>query len=140
MIRKLNNGDYNKGYLNLLAQLTPVGTLSEDTFDYFVEMQDDTALYKTFVYELDNKLVGCITILIEQKLSHEFKRVMHIEDVVTDSEYRGRGIASKLLNYAREYAVKWKCYKIILDCDKSKKDFYNKNGFTESGIQMSIRL
>jgi hypothetical protein len=30
------------------------------------------------------------------------------------------------------------CYKIILDCKESLKDYYGKSGFKETGLQMAL--
>ena len=57
--------------------------------------------------------------------------------MVVSNEYRGKGLASKLLEHCIELSQQ-KCYKMILNCNYNLKNFYNKIGFEEKNIQMSI--
>ena len=140
MIRLLKDTDYND-YIELLHQLTTVGEVTQHNFEMMVLLQHlYPQMHRTFIYEIDGKAVGCITCLIEQKLAHSYKKVMHIEDVITHENYRGRNIATDLLNYTKEIAINNNCYKIILDCNENNVAFYNKVGFTETGVQMSIKF
>ena len=93
-----------------------------------------------FTYTFDNKLIGMITIIIEQKLIHGGSSVAHIEDLVILPEYRGAGIGKELLEFAKSFAKNYNCYKIILDCDKKLIPFYEKNEFEEKGVQMRINI
>ena len=49
------------------------------------------------------KIVGSITVLIEEKLIHNFGKVAHIEDVVVDESMRGFGLGKKLLEIAESF-------------------------------------
>jgi len=91
-----------------------------------------------YVDEESQKILGMITVIIEQKLIHNGACVAHIEDLVVDKEYRKQGIAKELLDYTIEYAKKNDCYKIILDCDKSLIPFYEKSGLKEKETQMAM--
>jgi glucosamine-phosphate N-acetyltransferase len=139
MIRQLHwtENDY-LDYLNLLNQLSDVGNVTFEQYQDFVISQN--AYHTTFVYETDKKLVGCITVLIEKKLLHGGKNVLHIEDVISDIKYRGQGISTILINHVIEYAKQLNCYKIILDCAEHNIDFYTKRGFELSGNQMRIKI
>ena len=86
----------------------------------------------------NKKIIGMVTLLIEQKLIHGGKSVAHIEDLVVDSEYRGLGVGRQLLEFCKTYACKYDCYKIILDCNNETKQFYEKNGFTHKSNGMSL--
>ena len=89
-----------------------------------------------FVYLLDNIPVALITLFIEQKLIHGGKCVGHIEDLVVDNKYTGKGIASKLINHCLEICKNNNCYKTILDCDEKLLQFYENNEFKQQGICM----
>ena len=55
-----------------------------------------------------------------------------IENVVTHSDYRGRGYATACLNYARQIAVENNCYKMMLLTGSKKEEtlnFYKKAGY-----------
>lgn len=90
-----------------------------------------------FIYENFEKVpIGIITLFIEQKLIHGGKCVGHIEDLVVDNNYLGKGIASELINYCVNIAEENNCYKIILDCKEELIPFYNKNNFKQQGVCM----
>ena len=81
------------------------------------------------VAEIDGKIVGSTTLFIELKFIHELGKVGHIEDVVTDKNFQGRGIGKKIILSLLDEAEKKGCYKTILDCDDDVIPFYEKINF-----------
>ena len=137
MIRLLQDKDY-EDYVELLCQLTEIGEVTQKSFENFVYIQHLVpSMIRYFVYEIDNKVVGCVSIILERKLKGNS---LHIEDVVTHKEYRGKGIGVELMNYCLQFAKDNKCYKIVLDCADHNVAFYEKCGFKLSGNYMSIKL
>ena len=58
-----------------------------------------------------------------------------IENVVTDKEYRKRGLASKVIDMAVEFAKEHHCYKAILQSGITRTEahqFYENKGFSGS--------
>lgn len=56
-----------------------------------------------------------------------------MENVVTHGDYRKKGYASQLIEYATEIAKKENCYKIMLMTGSKKEstlNFYRQNGFS----------
>ena len=96
--------------------------------------------HKIFVYYQDNKVKGILTYFIEQKLIHNGSSVAHIEDLVVDVNYKGQGIASKLLDFCLEEIKKTNCYKIILNCKTELITFYERFDFQIKNAQMSLYL
>lgn len=68
---------------------------------------------------MDNKVIGCATLVVEQKLIHNYKSAGHIEDVVIDEPYRGRGYGKLLIGHLVKQARKLNCYKVLLDTSVS---------------------
>ena len=137
MIRLLQDKDY-EDYVELLCQLTEISEVTKKSFENFVYIQHLVpSMIRYFVYEIDNKVVGCVSIILERKLKGNS---LHIEDVVTHKEYRGKGIGVELMNYCLQFAKDNKCYKIVLDCADHNVAFYEKCGFKLSGNYMSIKL
>ena len=133
-IRKLEINDYYKGYMNLLKQLTNASDISyEDFCNHFNKINSDI-----FVIENNNSIIASGSLLIEKKFIHNMSSVGHIEDIVVSKDYRGNNLGKKLVEYLINIAKKEKCYKIILNCKKELKNFYEKNNFKKNGIQMSI--
>ena len=133
VIHNINYADI----FNLLKQLTDAPVLERDTVNKIVSELPPN--HNIFVYLNENKkVIGMITLIIEQKLIHGGKCVGHIEDFVVDEMYRGNGIGKKMLDYCKEYAKKNNCYKIILDCNDNMKVFYERNGFIDKTNGMSL--
>ena len=122
---------------NLLKQLTDSPELDTDTVNKIVSELPPN--HNIFVYLNGNKkVIGMITLIIEQKFIHRGKCVGHIEDFVVDEMYRGNGIGKKMLDYCKEYAKRNNCYKIILDCDDNMRVFYEKSGLTHKTNGMAL--
>ena len=138
-IRKLIIYDYNQ-YINLINQLRPIGC--DITYETFIKIYED--IFKSniiFVAEIDNILVGSITLLIEQKFIHKCSKYVVIEDVVVDNTYRGKNIGKQLVEYAVNYAKdEIKAFKIRLTCKEYLIPFYSKNNFEVYDIHMSQLL
>lgn len=125
-------------YINLLSQLSKMNIdVSDEAFNIFVAQLNNSHMVKV-IKDGSDKIIGTITIFIENKIIHNNGKVGHIEDVVVDSEYRKKGIGKKLLEHAREICKD--CYKIILNCDDDKIDFYTKCGFELHCNQMRMNL
>lgn len=85
-----------------------------------------------------NKIIGCGTLLIEPKFIHKCGSVAHIEDICILPEYRSKGYGKIIIQLLIDISKINNCYKIILNCNDEKKDFYEKCGFCETNKQMSI--
>ena len=81
------------------------------------------------VAEINGRIVGATTLLIEPKFIHQGGIVGHIEDVVVDKEFQGQKIGEKIIKYVLGIAKNNDCYKTILDCSDDVKQFYEKLGF-----------
>ena len=138
-IRNLTKDDYHLNYLNLLTQLTKldIRTIDQNIFNSFIDKLNNNHIILVIEDNLKNCIIGTITILIEQKLIRNFGKVAHIEDVVIDKDFRGKGIGKLLIQEAIKIAYKNKCYKIILDCDETNVPFYEKCNFKNKGSFMA---
>ena len=130
--------DKREEILLLLSQLTVAPIISEEKFNNIIFNLDNN--HNIFVYILNNKIVGMITLLNEQKLIRNGLKVAHIEDLVVDKHYKNRGIASELINYCLNLVNNDQYYKVILDCSCELENFYKKFGFSSKNIQMSKYL
>ena len=136
ILRELEIDDYHRGFLDLLSQLTVVGDISFDQFkETFMKMKDSN----TFVIEdcQTNKIIASGSLLIEQKFVHNCRRVGHIEDIVTDQNYRGQGLGKWIIEHLMKLAQGNGCYKVILDCAKENISFYEKCGFEQKEFEMA---
>ena len=134
IIRNLKESDLNNGFLNTLKSLTVVGNIDDEAAKKrFHEILSDPN-YIIKIAEIDGKIVGSTTLFIELKFIHELGMVGHIEDVVTDKNFQGRGIGKKIILSLLDEAKNRGCYKTILDCDDDVIPFYEKINFQGSSF------
>lgn len=136
-IRNAKIHDFDKGLRECFASLGQVGTPVQ------VEMafkSRSTERNHTFVACKGDQIVGTITILINPKFTHGGLSMGQIEDVATHPKYRGRGVATKLLDFAIEYCRLRSCYKVILNCKPDLVEFYTNFRFEEAEVQMRLDM
>lgn len=134
-IRELEQGDIHNGFLTSLDSLRRASNLEEAANQIFQKIDSDEN-HIVIVAEMDGKIVGCATILVEQKFIHNGGRTAHIEDVAVDNKHRNAGIGSRLVRYALELADTRGCYKTVLDCTDGLQPFYEKLGFRHNANAM----
>ncbi|CAG7731875.1 unnamed protein product [Allacma fusca] len=133
-IRPLRRSDYNKGFLQLLGQLTSVGDVTEDQFrETFKKMKSSPDTYFVTVIEDVNTgdVIGTTTLFIEQKFIRGCARRARIEDVVVNDKYRGKQLGKFLVIVLVLLAKSLGCYKISLDCRDTMIPFYESLGFSK---------
>ena len=134
-IRRIKLDDF-PSVQRLLKQLTICDDLNDDQVHQFYELSL-CPTHLVHVLELDGLIIGCATLLIEQKLIRGFKKVGHIEDVVVDENFRMRGFGKRMITELMKKGQEAGCYKIILDCDRGNTGFYEKCGMKQKGIEMA---
>lgn len=87
------------------------------------------------IAEESGKIVSSCVCVIIPNLTHNQQPYALIENVVTHVDYRGRGLATACLNYAREIAKKENCYKLMLMTGSKKEstlNFYERAGYNQN--------
>ena len=135
-IREIREGDLENGFLETLDFLRKASDLDKNKAKEILEKIKQNSNQIIQVAIDDKKIVGCITLLIEQKFIHDGGLVGHIEDVVVRKDYEGKGIGMKLVTSMLEYAKRKNCYKTILDCKDDVKQFYERIGFKHESSGM----
>ena len=135
-IRDIVESDIEIGFLESLDSLRNASNLNKDTARDILKKIIENPDHIIQVAEVDGKVVGSTTLLIEQKFIHEGGKVGHIEDVVVSKEFEGRGIGIKLVTSLLEVAKTKNCYKTILDCKNELIPFYERMGFKQESNQM----
>ena len=128
--------DLENGFLESLDSLKQASDLEENSAKNIIRkiLQNDNHII--YVAEIDGKIVGSTTLLIEQKFIHKGGIVGHIEDVVVKKEFEGQGIGMKLVLSLLDIAKKRQCYKTILNCEDTLIPFYEKIGFRHKSNEM----
>ena len=86
----------------------------------------------------NNKIVAYGSVVIENKVRGEVAG--HIEDIVVDSEVRGKMIGVSLIKELIKVAKNKGCYRITLFCKETLVNFYGRNGFDVNNVVMKKYL
>ncbi len=129
IIRELRKEDLWNGFLTTLDSLRQASDIDRNRAEEIFEKINSNPDHIVAIAELDGKIVGATTLLIELKFIHKGGLVGHIEDVVVDKNFQGQKIGEKIMKYLLEFAKNRGCYKTILDCTDDVKPFYEKLGF-----------
>ena len=96
-------------------------------------MQDKN--HHIIVKEVDGKIVSSCVCVIIPNLTRKIRPYAFIENVVTHSDYRGKGYASECLNYAKNIAQHANCYKMMLLTGSKQEatlNFYSNAGYNST--------
>lgn len=135
MIREAREDDYRQ-LMELYCQLheKSVPDFKDDTKALWSILVNDKD-YHLIVAEEDGRIVSTCTCIVVPNMTHGPRPYAFVENVVTDSKYRGRGLATACLDKAREIAVANNCYRLILMTGSkldSTLDFYRRAGYNDN--------
>ena len=137
-VRPLLMGDYELGIMNLLGQLTEAPPIKfEDFVKQYIKFGYNTSIY-VLEDEEKKRIIGYGAIYIDYKFYRNCKNVGHIEDIIIDEEYRGKGLSKLIITKLLECAKEKECYKIILNCKDEYVGYYQKMGFKLDGNTMIL--
>jgi GNAT superfamily N-acetyltransferase len=106
----------------------------------FIEADPRTAIH---VATLHGVVVGTFQSTVLQHLTHGGARVMQIEAVVVRRAERGRGVGTRMMQWALEDARRRRCQKAQLTSQKRRDSahrFYEELGFVRSHEGMKMDL
>lgn len=97
---------------------------------------------KVFIAEYLGKIIGAINLQIINNIRHGWKRA-HLEEVIIEKNYRGKGVGSLLIQHIKDYCQMNNIKSIKLMCGKqlvNSQEFYEKNGFifTDKGYRFEL--
>ena len=132
LIREINDRDFN-GLMELYMQLhdNPMPDKKTEIMKLWQRIVEDKD-HHIIVAEEDGKIVSSCVCVIIPNLTHNQQPYAFVENVITDENYRGRGLATKCLNYAKKIAENENCYKIMLLTGSKKEstlNFYRQAGY-----------
>ena len=135
MIREIRENELSKIlelYLHLHEKSIPEMTKQlERTWNTIIQDKNHHIIVK----DVDGKIVSSCVCVIIPNLTRNVRPYAFIENVVTHSDYRGRGYATECLNYAKHVAEKENCYKMmLLTGSKQEKtlNFYSNAGYNSA--------
>ena len=137
-IRPCRNDDFN-GVLKLLSQLWPENNLETTSLRTVFELAITSNLQIFICASSVDKIIGFGSLTIINSL-WQAGYLGHVDELVVDAEYRGRGIGTQLLEHLVDLAKKHDCRRIELDSAFHRRDahrFYEQNGFVNRGYLFS---
>ena len=130
--------------LELYQQLDPKDGLSAEACEAAWKEIEKNPGIRYFGAVEDGKVVSTCYAVIIPNLTRGCRGICFIENVVTDREYRNRGLASRVIGMAVDFAKERHCYKVILQSGKARTEahrFYERIGFDgESKKAFDMRL
>lgn len=135
MIREIRPEDFD-GLMELYTQLhdNPIPDKTAEVMMLWESILAD-ANHHIIVADVDGRIVSSCVCVIIPNLTHGQQPYAFVENVVTDREYRNRGLATKCLNYAKSIAEDANCYKLMLmtgSKEKSVLNFYERAGYNSN--------
>ncbi|MBP3348294.1 MAG: GNAT family N-acetyltransferase [Clostridia bacterium] len=91
--------------------------------------------HHVIVCEVDGVIVSSCVCVVIPNLTRGVRPYAFVENVVTHADYRGRGYATRVLDYAKGIAEAAGCYKMmLLTGSKEQKtlDFYKNAGYNST--------
>jgi glucosamine-phosphate N-acetyltransferase len=127
LIRALRASDFSNGFLETLGCLAPIDLTPVEA--EVIWTKRSAAGIHTVVAEIDGRVVGTASLIVEQKFIHGGGLVGHLEDVAVHSDHSRKGIGAALVDHLTKLASSHRCYKVILNCLDQLIPFYTRIGF-----------
>ncbi len=111
----------------------------------FINHARQELLFKAFVAEVDNKVVGSASCqlfagLYPLALTENYRKYGYIWGVYVEPPYRKQGIAKKLTSMTLDYLKALGCTRVILHASPSGKPVYSGLGFSDSNeMRLDLR-
>ena len=142
IMREIEETDYKLNYLGILSQLTKAPEVDPEAFKQRVrEIKDEPNLHLILVLisRKTGNIVASGTVWVEQKFIRGLGKVGHIEDIVVDSNVRGKNLGRIIVEALHRIAFQEEgVYKVILDCSEKNVPFYMKLNYKKTGNNMAI--
>ena len=134
--RLVKEEDINDVFI-LLNQLKKIDLENIDRKKAWNDFNSNTSS-NSIVGIYNNRIVAYGSVVIENKIRGEVAG--HIEDIVVDSDVRGKMVGVSLIKELIEISRRKGCYRITLFCNKKLINFYSRNGFKVNNVVMKKYL
>jgi GNAT superfamily N-acetyltransferase len=128
----------------LYQQLNPTDEIPSEKAAKNIWGEIKSQNIKYFVAKENGKIISSCYLCIIPNLTRGGKSIGFIENVITDTDHRRKGIGKTVVKNAIEYAKGQNCYKVLLQSGDKRTEahrFYEAIGFdSTSKIAYEIRL
>ena len=133
-------------------------TLSEEYYNQLIELYSinniidkDIVTFKKFSYTIkslpknhtiylyikNNIIIGCCSLIIEQKIIYNCGKVGHMQDLIVKVSERENSIQSILIKYIVKKTQEKQCNRLDILSPIYLEKYYNKHDFIKKGLYMS---
>jgi GNAT superfamily N-acetyltransferase len=127
--------------MTLYRQLQPDDPMVEElkrkpVFESIIEFESNSLI----IAEINNSVVSSCYLNIIPNLTRNLRPYAVIENVITDQNYRNRGIGKAIMQYAINKSWEAGCYKVMLMTGRKEEStlaFYKSCGL-ESGLKTAF--
>ena len=140
VIREIETSDYHD--VMVLRNDVLGSNMTEDNFTSKMELMNKNDGYKTFVAVLNNNVAGFISIITILAMEWEIG-YLRVDGLAVKEEYQNKGIGSKLLAYAENYAKEIGLSCSSLNSNFKRTDahsFYESKSYTKHAYYFVKRL
>lgn len=135
MIREVREKDLHD-LLQLYMQLhdNPMPEFAKELSELWESILEDKN-HHIIVAEEEGRIVSSCVCVIIPNLTRSQRPYAFVENVITDEAYRGKGLASACLDYAKGLAEKENCYKMMLltgSREEGTLRFYERAGYNRN--------
>ncbi len=98
-----------------------------------------------YVGKIENKIVSYIIVYIKEKNNQfmRYRKILEIDTLCVDENYRGNGIGTQMLEFAKELGLKNNCTDMYLTVNEENEvaiKAYEKFGFKVKNISYSMQI
>lgn len=139
-IRKATSEDLTEVY-NLIVELENQ-SFDVCSFSKIYNENLDNKRVHYYVYEIEHKIIGFISIHI-QSLLHHASNIAEIQELIITDSMRGKGLGKMLFEKALDIAKEDKCSKIEVCCNQKRKashEFYTEMGMENNHYKFIMDL
>ena len=135
MVREIKTTELNE-LLDLYTHLHETGVPeNSDHLQKTWEIICGDVNHHIIVFDIDGEIVSSCVCVIIPNLTRNIRPYGFIENVVTHTDYRGKGYATACLNFAKQIAQNENCYKMMLlteSKNESTLNFYKNAGYNST--------
>lgn len=139
-IQKLNNSLFDLEYNNYDSTLKLGWPFEKDGEEYFINRIKNNLI---FVAEINGKIVGYLAGSILEEISYTIETFAELDNMCIDTNYRGYGIGSKLIDEFKNYCKNLGIENIKVTAyaqNKQAINFYMKNGFQDYNTTLIFKI
>lgn len=139
-IQNLNNSLFDLEYNNYDSTLKLGWPFEKDGEEYFIDRIKNNLV---FVAEIDEKIVGYLAGSVLEEISYTIETFAELDNMCIDTNYRGYGIGSKLIDEFKKYCKNLGIENIKVTAyaqNKQAINFYMKNGFQDYNTTLIFKI